>query len=234
MTATPPPTVPPGGPVSPRQPADDVTDVAVTDPEEIRRAQDETDVIDLLTEEHRGVEALLVDLTGGAGSVEHRRDLADVMIAELSRHATAEERFLYPVVREALPGGGRTVDREIDEYGKIERTAQQLGRLDATEGAFGRWCTELALQVSQHIDSHERHLFPLLRQACDPDRLRELGHRVRAAKELAPTRPHPHAPHAGPWSIVLGVADKIMDEVTGRPTELHDLAAGPPEDGPAR
>ncbi|HEY6747639.1 MAG TPA: hypothetical protein VI357_18205, partial [Mycobacteriales bacterium] len=42
-----------------------------------------------------------------AAAPDQRRDMADTVIAELMRHAIAEEMFVYPAMREHLPDGMR-------------------------------------------------------------------------------------------------------------------------------
>ncbi|WP_405427915.1 hypothetical protein [Micromonospora sp. NBC_00617] len=50
----------------------------------------------------------------GGHSPEYRRQLTDVVIAELVRHAVAEEAYVYPTARKALPDGDQIADHEID------------------------------------------------------------------------------------------------------------------------
>jgi hypothetical protein len=49
-----------------------------------------------------------------------------------------------------------------------------------------------------------------------------MGKKVEKAKKLAPTRPHPHAPHSELFHKTLGpgvgMIDRIRDKLTGRQT----------------
>lgn len=56
----------------------------------------------------------------------------------------------------------------------------------------------LKREVSEHVRDEESRLFPLLAGACAPEALDELGDKVRMAKKMAPTRPHPSAPDTPP------------------------------------
>ena len=52
------------------------------------------------------------------------------------------------------------------------------------------------------------------------DELMTLGKELRAAKKVAPTRPHPNAPDSPPANMIVGgaaaVVDRARDAVSGR------------------
>jgi hemerythrin-like domain-containing protein len=188
-------------------------------------------MIEVLVADHRAVERLFTALESGTGTPRARRHLVDVIVAELSRHTVVEERFLYPVVRTLLDAGDRIADHEIGAHVSIERALHLLSKLDVADDLFGPLATALVAAVRQHVREEETELFPVLRTACEPDRLRDLGQRMHEAKELAPTRPHPRAPHTPPWNRMLGpligVTDKMRDELSDRRTHPEEL----PRDG---
>ena len=64
------------------------------------------DVVDELTSDHREALALL-DQIRNSNDPGERRDLADTVIAEVVRHAVAEEMYVYPAMREHLQTGSR-------------------------------------------------------------------------------------------------------------------------------
>ncbi len=186
------------------------------------------DLLELLHDDHRTVQQLSAALVSGAGTPRHRRRLADVVIAELSRHTFLEERFLFPTARVALDDGQQVAEKEIAHHTHIEGALRRLGKADVTAAEFGRLGRELMVAVRRHVVDEESYLFPRLRAACADLRLAHLGQRVREARELAPTRPHRFAPDTPPWNRlagpVLGVADQVRDELTGRCTRAADLA----------
>ena len=49
-----------------------------------------------------------IEVTPDAGK---RRDLADTVIAEVMRHAVAEEMYVYPAIGEHVPNGAEEVRR---------------------------------------------------------------------------------------------------------------------------
>lgn len=54
------------------------------------------------------------------------------------------------------------------------------------------------------------------------DQLLDLGEKVEQAKTLAPTRPHPSAPHSELFhksvGSGVGMVDRLRDKLTGRKT----------------
>lgn len=176
------------------------------------------DLLDLLVDDHRAIEALFVQIESGRGSPRQRRRITNAMVAEVSRHAALEERFLYPVAREVL--GADAADHGIAEHTTAERTLVELSKVDVTDTDFVAVCARLIVGLREHMTAEEDELFPALRDRCTVGQLSELGVRYREARELSPTRPHPLAPDTPPWnhvsSPVLGLVDHLRDEVTGR------------------
>ncbi|MFG2715499.1 hypothetical protein ACGFX2_33865 [Streptomyces goshikiensis] len=60
----------------------------------------------------------------------------------------------------------------------------------------------------------------MMRRTCSAAKLDELGDKVRRAKAMGPTRPHPSAPSTPPANKLLapgvGLVDRARDFVTGR------------------
>jgi hemerythrin superfamily protein len=180
----------------------------------------EADVISLLIEDHREVERMFVDLESGDGSPEQRRDLADRVIIELVRHSVAEEQYLYPVARETVARGDELAEREIGDHVAAEHVMKSLEGVDAGNPAFDHLVGQLIADIRAHVAEEERELFPLLREACTEEKLVDLGAKVRRAKRLGPTRPHPSTPDTPPFNRLLapgaGLVDRLRDALSGR------------------
>src|SRR3954454_16584434 len=177
------------------------------------------DVIDILTADHREVQALLQEITT-AVDPETRRDLADIVITELVRHSVAEEMHVYPVMRELLPDGDRAVEHDTEEHKEIERTLKELEGIEGTSPRFDELIASLSATLDDHVRDEEDEQFPQLRRAVPQDRLVELGEKVQTAKKAAPTRPHPAAPNSAPFHKVVGpgvgLVDRLRDKISGR------------------
>jgi len=179
-------------------------------------------LISVITQDHREVEAVFQELESGEGTPEHRRDLADHVIAELVRHSVAEEEYMYPAAREALEGGDELADHELEEHAEAEKLMKQLDGLDPTDPRFDELLGTLMAEIRHHIEEEETDLLPKLEAACSQEQLRDLGEKVVRAKAMAPTHPHPSAPDKPPANKLLApgaaLVDRMRDALTGRET----------------
>ncbi|SCF13792.1 Hemerythrin HHE cation binding domain-containing protein [Micromonospora coriariae] len=175
-------------------------------------------IADIVDREHRQLLALLDQLTGADVAPQ---DGLTVLTAALSRHLSAEEQYLLPAVRAALPDTVERVDAEINA------DAALLGILTALSDET---LIEVADRVRRHVDGVGA-LVAELRAVATEEELIRLGNRLEIAEEAAPTRPHPGTPATPPWNRivepVVGVVDKVRDAVTGRSTYLADLPEPP-------
>lgn len=183
---------------------------------------EKTDLVSVIVSDHREVEGVFKELESRNGTPEHRRDLADHVIAELVRHSVAEEMYMYPAAREHLPDGDEVADHELEEHAGAEKVMKDLDGVDPTDPTFDELVGKLISEVRHHIEEEEGDLLPKLQQACSPDALQDLGEKVIQAKKIAPTRPHPAAPDKPPANKLLGpgagLVDRMRDALSGRST----------------
>jgi hemerythrin-like domain-containing protein len=182
----------------------------------------EQDVVDILTADHQD----MVDLIGQiqqATTAEQRRDTVNTVIAEIMRHAVAEEIHVYPAMEEYLPNGAEEVDHDKQEHDELVDVMKKLEGVDVDTEQFMSLVSELEAQLRHHVEDEEQEQFPELRKHIPADELKELGRKVEKAKAIAPTRPHLNAPHSelfhktvGPG---VGMVDRLRDKLTARHTE---------------
>ncbi|BCL17155.1 hemerythrin domain-containing protein [Micromonospora sagamiensis] len=174
-------------------------------------------VVDVVDEEHRRLTALVEELADPATDADRRRAVADVFTAEVSRHLSGEEQYLYPALRGALPDGAELADRDVETDTALRR---------AVRAADPEHAADVRRRWRQHVAAVEPALGRLRGVATEEELIR-LGNRFAIAEEAAPTRPHSGTPTAPPWNRIVepavGVVDKIRDAVTGRPTYPADL-----------
>jgi hemerythrin superfamily protein len=179
----------------------------------------QTDVVDELTTDHR--EALeLLERIPRSTDPQERRDLADTVIAEVVRHAVAEEMYVYPAMRERLEHGGETVEHDVQEHQHLEEIMKDLEGVPATDPRFDSLVANMTLTLRDHATEEERDQFPKLRERIPGETLIELRAKVDTAKKLAPTRPHPGAPHSEMFHKLVGpgvgMVDRLRDRLSGR------------------
>jgi hemerythrin superfamily protein len=179
------------------------------------------DVIAVLTTDHREFTDLIEQIRTTTDP-ETRRDLADMLITDLVRHAVAEEMYIYPAMKEHLPDGEAAVEHDTEEHKDIERTLKQLESIDPSDAKFMDAIGHLSTVLDDHIQDEEEDQFPQLRTHIPPEKMSELARKVHTAKKLAPTRPHPMAPNAAPFHKLVGpgvgLVDRVRDKLSGRTT----------------
>jgi hemerythrin superfamily protein len=181
--------------------------------------QTTTDVVSALTTDHR--EALdLLDRIARSTHPSEKRDLADTVIAEVVRHAIAEEMYVYPAMREHVPNGDEEVEHDIEEHKELEETMKQLEAAEASEPRFDELVRKMTEQLRHHAHDEESDQFPKLREHVSHDELVQLREKVEAAKKVAPTRPHPNAPNTELFHKLVGpgvgLVDRLRDRLTHR------------------
>lgn len=179
---------------------------------------------DIVDREHRALLGLAEQVTDAGLPAERRREVLDVLTAAVSRHLSAEEQYLFPAARAAVPQSAELVDREI------EADAALLTALKGLSGPDEAALADVADRVARHVSRVAALVAPLREVATDAELIR-LGNRWEIAEEAAPTRPHPGTPATPPWNKIVepavGVLDKVRDAVTGRRTHLSDLGRPP-------
>lgn len=180
-----------------------------------------TDVITFLTEQHREVDDVFAQLEQMDGATDEKAQrLTEQVVTSLVKHSVAEEIYLYPAVRRALPDGDAIADHELSEHDEAERTMKELEALTPDEHQFWPTLHKLMSEIRHHVSEEEHELFPKLRAACSEEQLQDLGRKVKQAEKFAPTRPHPSAPSEGMALGVLapgaGLVDRIRDALSGR------------------
>jgi hemerythrin superfamily protein len=181
---------------------------------------EQTDLISVITKDHREVEQVFTELESRRGTPDHRRRLADHVITELVRHSVAEEQVMYPAARRHLDDGDELADHEIEEHAEAEEVMKQLEDVPAEDPRFDHLLGELMKDIRHHIEDEEKDLLPKLQEACSREELRDLGAKVVRAKKIAPTRPHPSAPDRPPANLILdpgvGMIDRLRDALGKR------------------
>lgn len=184
-----------------------------------------SDVIEILVQDHREVEAMFTELEGLRGkgdddSLKRRKELTEQVTIELARHSVAEEVLVYPRVADKV--SKEEVEHAKQEHAEAEETMARLEKLDPDDDAFEDELDTLMAEIRHHIEDEEGEMFKHMRESLPADELEKMGTAVSAFKKVAPTRPHPNVPNemiprlaAGPAASLL---DRFRDLATNRGT----------------
>jgi len=169
-----------------------------------------TDIVQLLLTDHRDAEELLARFDG-IGPNDRATYFCEV-VSELVRHEVAEEHVVYPIIRRGAPAGGAEANARIAEETEAEGLLADMEKMDTTSAEFATKFATLRQAVLAHASSEESTTFPLLAELEDAESRIALGGRYEHAKSVAPTHPHPHAPHSPPGNLFLDPVAALFDK----------------------
>jgi len=154
------------------------------------------DVFDVLAEDHEEIRKVLAELEkcpiAVTGATEDqlvlRKIMTEELIIEQSKHEEIELTWLWPPVREHVPGGERLADRAVCAELEIVSLLAGLDELDVSQPEFERVLSAFTQAAREHFDFEERYVWPRLRSALTAKAADELGRRVLLARQAVPER----------------------------------------------
>ncbi|MEU0633816.1 hypothetical protein [Streptomyces sp. NPDC005989] len=94
-----------------------------------------------------------------------------------------------------------------------------MERVDTNDPQMSTMLQQLMDEVAAHVQDEENNIFPMPCRTCTPKQLDDLGDKIRQAKTMTPTRPHPSEPSTPMASKLpapgVGLVDRARDFVTG-------------------
>jgi hemerythrin superfamily protein len=183
---------------------------------------------EVLANDHRDVLWMLDELEAGptaatgatADQLDRRQQLVRLLVAEESKHETAEEQHFWPAVRRHLPDGDDLARRAEDQEQQAKFILDRLDKVTSPEHEeFETQVLHFITVGRAHLEFEETVVWPRLRAALTAEQADDLGRQLAEAKESAPTRPHPNTP------AVPGLL-KLADAAEAAVTALRDVVAG--------
>jgi len=134
------------------------------------------DVIELIEKDHREVEGLFATFEASEDA-----SVATQICDELDRHATGEEKAVYPAIASDVPGGEQMAKEGVEEH---KEARQLIGRIRQTSDPnhLAELVEELKEAIQHHVQEEESEILPKTRKALAPERLEQLGREFQAAK----------------------------------------------------
>jgi hemerythrin superfamily protein len=124
------------------------------------------DAIALLKQDHANVKAMFQQFEAlGDRAFASKKRLADKICLELTKHATAEEEFFYPALREASKEAEDLVDEASVEHSTAKDLIAQIGAMDAHDELFDATVKVLGEYIDHHVKEEEGEIFPLAKKA---------------------------------------------------------------------
>ncbi|UQX89555.1 hemerythrin domain-containing protein [Jatrophihabitans telluris] len=198
----------------------------MTEPEGSEPAQDlsDQDIFAVLDSDHRAL-LELADRAATTGGADELAVHCEQLVMLAVRHFVAEEQYLFPLMRQHLPDGDRSVHRLSDAHRHLESELRRLEDVERSPQAVGPILADVRARLVDHVESLSQ-AFASLRGEIDPAEAQRLGDDVLGVEQLAPTRPrldHSDSPALNKLvSLVEGYVDRIRDAYTHRGVERDE------------
>jgi hemerythrin superfamily protein len=147
------------------------------------------DAIELLLRDHRLINELAEQLDTANDPAEIRR-LYLRIVEELAAHEAAEQEVVFPAFRAALEmADDDTLVRRMDEHEELNDLLAEMRNLAPDCFGFAKRGSALLLEIKGHFLREEESVFARMRATLSTDELAELGSRILAVKQYAPSFP---------------------------------------------
>lgn len=130
------------------------------------------DVTELIKADHDALREVLEKLKSGGAA--ERALLLPVAASMIVAHSRAEESQVYPVARNEA-GESDQVAHSQEEHAEAEQVLAQLCASDPASKQFEQTLSELAGDLTHHMEDEEESVLPGMREALSADRLDELA-----------------------------------------------------------
>jgi len=168
------------------------------------------DVVEIILEEHRLVDAL-GDKYKTETNIKEKQGIAHNIIKLLSIHAVCEEAALYPWMRKNLPNGNQLVEHAIKEHQEIKEDLYKLDQMTIDQPGYDAQLMKALKDTQHHVKEEESDLLPSIKKRSSQAELEQMRSDFISAKTMAPSRPHPSAPSNPPANKIVAAATMPID-----------------------
>jgi len=124
------------------------------------------DAIQLLTADHRTVEALFKKFEDAKDDDERKSDIVIDICDALSVHAEIEEEIFYPAAREALKEDGQDMLDEAEvEHASLKSLVEQLEDAEPDDELYDAKVKVLCEYVTPPVKEEEGEMFPKIKKS---------------------------------------------------------------------
>lgn len=132
-----------------------------------RGAASKTEAIAQLTDDHARVKKMFKQyekLVKAEADDGERQDLAAMICAELTAHATAEEEIFYPAARDAI-NAPDLIDEADVEHASAKDLIAQIESSSPADDLYDAKVKVLGEYINHHVQEEEGEMFPKVRKA---------------------------------------------------------------------
>jgi hemerythrin superfamily protein len=150
---------------------------------------------DVLASDHKQVEQLLArfEMAPAASGTNDsllaaRKEMAETLVIEVSKHEAIEETYFWPAVRKLLQNGDELADQALSQEQEGRELLAQVDKLDADNPEFDRLIGQFITAGRDHIAFEETQVWPALEAVMTETESAELGDTLEQARKTATGR----------------------------------------------
>ncbi|EFC43781.1 predicted protein [Naegleria gruberi] len=181
------------------------------------------DGIRYLIKDHEKVKSLFNEYLNGTNTSQtHKRQLVKQFTTEIVKHASSEERYLYPILLEKMGNEqakllyNKNLLDDLITKEMLRFFETSVIRNDFDWHVFDKAVRKFIEMELHHIEEEEKDVFPIIRQSLNEEELATLEDAIKWAKDHGPTHPHPMESMTNPQAAithpVTGRLDRLRDE----------------------
>jgi len=138
---------------------------------------DTANAIDILTKQHREVEALFAELQGQEKVPSKTKQKVFEKLAEkIELHTKLEEKIFYP---QAKPLDTDTVLEAFEEHDGVKALLKKLKATKPADESFDAKISVLKEMIQHHVEEEEGELFPTCEAELDPEAFDAMGMKMQ-------------------------------------------------------
>ena len=127
------------------------------------------DIFEHIMKEHREVEGMLQQLSGGGSG---KQETFNKMKLALTAHIKAEEGSIYPAMHDS---DGAFIDQATEEHAQVMKLLNSMDSKGVGDDSFADNIASLTSMIQSHVMKEEEQMIPKARDMYDQDQVKKLS-----------------------------------------------------------
>lgn len=140
--------------------------------------------IEILTQDHRKVDALIAELENLSGADTGANLPNDTFIQlrdNFMLHGQVEEQIFYPALKQN-PETAALVEHAVDEHQEVKEILAEMEKLAPNSDKFQSLLKQAKEDIQHHVAEEENEMFVKARQVLGEPKMEELGRQIKQMK----------------------------------------------------